>query len=238
MASVSRIPIHQTLKVGVMLAVVGGFLDAYTYLLEGKVFANAQTGNIVLLCIFLAEWQWLKAIYYLIPIFAYFIGILVTEFIHKYYRTIRPGLWRKRMLMIEIILLGVIALIAPYGISSVVNVAISFISAMQACTFKSLMGESYVTMTCTGNLRSATRHLFQYIVDKDKDAGKMSERYFAIIGSFCIGAMMGTILVEWLQYWSILCCCLILSVVLWMLTNKQKPIKSIDAENSSLQLTE
>ncbi|MTM60837.1 DUF1275 domain-containing protein, partial [Turicibacter sanguinis] len=59
------IPIHQTLKVGMMLAVVGGFLDAYTYLLEGHVFANAQTGNIVLLCILLAEGFWLDALYYL-----------------------------------------------------------------------------------------------------------------------------------------------------------------------------
>ena len=36
------IPIHQTLKVGMMLAVVGGFLDAYTYLLAycSKILKN------------------------------------------------------------------------------------------------------------------------------------------------------------------------------------------------------
>ena len=33
---------------GSLLALVGGFLDAYTYLCRGNVFANAQTGNIVL----------------------------------------------------------------------------------------------------------------------------------------------------------------------------------------------
>lgn len=222
MTSKSRIPIHQTLKVGMMLAVVGGFLDAYTYLLEGRVFANAQTGNIVLLCILSAEGDWLEAVYYLIPISAYLMGILVTEFIHKYYKAIRPGLWRKRMLMIEIIFLAFIALIAPYCIPSVVNVAISFISAMQACTFKNLMGESYVTMTCTGNLRSAARHLFRYLVDKNQEAGQMSRRYFAIIGAFCIGAMLGTLLVKSLSYWSILCCCAILSIVLFILTQKGK----------------
>lgn len=222
MTSISRIPIHQTLKVGMMLAVVGGFLDAYTYLLEGKVFANAQTGNIVLLCILSAEGNWMEALYYLIPISAYLLGILVTEFIRKYYKAIRPGLWRKRMLMIEIILLTWIALIAPYCLSSVVNVAISFISAMQACTFKNLMGESYVTMTCTGNLRSATRHLFRYLVDKNQESGRMSQRYFAIIGAFCLGTMLGTLLVKYLRYGSILCCCAILSFVLGILTKKEK----------------
>ena len=31
--------------VGVMLAIVGGYLDAYTYISRDHVFANAQTGN-------------------------------------------------------------------------------------------------------------------------------------------------------------------------------------------------
>ena len=36
-------------RIGAILAAVGGFLDAYTYLARGQVFANAQSGNIVLL---------------------------------------------------------------------------------------------------------------------------------------------------------------------------------------------
>ena len=38
-----------SLLVGALLSFTGGFQDAYTYLCRGKVFANAQTGNIVLL---------------------------------------------------------------------------------------------------------------------------------------------------------------------------------------------
>ena len=41
--------VSETHLLGLLLAVVGGFLDAYTYLCRGRVFANAQTGNIVLL---------------------------------------------------------------------------------------------------------------------------------------------------------------------------------------------
>ena len=37
----------ESLLLGAMLAMAGGFFDAYTYLCRGKVFANAQTGNIV-----------------------------------------------------------------------------------------------------------------------------------------------------------------------------------------------
>ena len=33
---------------GALLAAAGGLLDAYTYLSRGGVFANAETGNMVL----------------------------------------------------------------------------------------------------------------------------------------------------------------------------------------------
>lgn len=46
---------HEKMAVGICLALAGGFLDAYTYLLRGGVFANAQTGNIVLFGIHLAK---------------------------------------------------------------------------------------------------------------------------------------------------------------------------------------
>ena len=38
-----------TFHAAVFVTLSGGFQDAYTYICRGKVFANAQTGNIVLL---------------------------------------------------------------------------------------------------------------------------------------------------------------------------------------------
>ena len=45
----NRIRISETLIVGILLTMSGGFLDAYTYLYRGGVFSNGQTGNLVLL---------------------------------------------------------------------------------------------------------------------------------------------------------------------------------------------
>ncbi len=42
---------------GILLAIVGGFLDAYTYISRNGVFANAQSGNIVLLGVKAAQGQ-------------------------------------------------------------------------------------------------------------------------------------------------------------------------------------
>lgn len=38
-----------------ILALSGGFMDAYSYLGRDKVFANAQTGNLLLLGVNIAE---------------------------------------------------------------------------------------------------------------------------------------------------------------------------------------
>ena len=39
----------ESILTAAFLSISGGLQDAYTYLFRGKVFANAQTGNIVLL---------------------------------------------------------------------------------------------------------------------------------------------------------------------------------------------
>ena len=38
--------ISESFRLAAVLALVGGFLDAYTYICRGQVFSNAQTGNI------------------------------------------------------------------------------------------------------------------------------------------------------------------------------------------------
>ena len=57
-----------------VLIVVAGIFGAYTYLLRGNVFCNAQTGNVVLMGLALGSGEWGEAVYYLIPIFAYLMG--------------------------------------------------------------------------------------------------------------------------------------------------------------------
>ena len=57
------------------LSVSGGLQDAYTYIFRGKVFANAQTGNIVLLSQSIIEKDFVRAIHYLVPLLFFALGI-------------------------------------------------------------------------------------------------------------------------------------------------------------------
>ena len=71
----------ESLVLGLLLALAGGFFDAYTYLCRGGVFANAETGNIVLLGAHLAEGDFEKALRYLLPIVAFAFGVLSAELV-------------------------------------------------------------------------------------------------------------------------------------------------------------
>ena len=67
------------LPLGLLLALTGGILDAYTYLNRGQVFATAETGNLVLLGINCAMGQWRRAAYYLAECLAVAAAALIPQ---------------------------------------------------------------------------------------------------------------------------------------------------------------
>ena len=75
-----------------LLSAVGGFLDAYTYLACGGVFANAQTGNVVLLGVELSNAEWATALRQLLPVAAFLVGVGCVEILA---RTPRRRLFRR-----------------------------------------------------------------------------------------------------------------------------------------------
>ena len=60
----------------------GGLQDAYTYLCRGKVFANAQTGNIVLFSAYLFDGDWTHSRRYLVPVLSFMLGIFAVSYTH------------------------------------------------------------------------------------------------------------------------------------------------------------
>lgn len=69
--------ISETVCIGILLALSDGFMDAYSYMARGQVFANAQTGNILLFGIALSSGRWGRAMAYLLPVVSFAAGIFV-----------------------------------------------------------------------------------------------------------------------------------------------------------------
>ena len=211
----------ETLLVGSLLAMVGGFLDVYTYMIRGGVFANAQTGNIVLLGIQLAEGNIKKTIGYLIPIIAFIVGIIVAEIIKNKYKSRNHVHWRQIVVLVEILTLLSVAFI-PETQNMVVNAMISFVCSLQVESFRKVEGNPYATTMCTGNLRSGTEAFYYYTKNRDKVALHKSLKYFCIIFFFIIGACVGTILTKIFTIKAILFAEGLLTVVIVLMYQKEK----------------
>ena len=180
----------ESLRVGVLLALTGGFLDAYTYLCRGKVFANAQTGNMVMLGINFIEGNKSDIVKYIVTIIAFATGVLLAEVIRHRLSDYEKIHWRQAVLAIEIILLIIVAFISY---DYIVNTLISLICAMQVESFRKFHGNAYATTMCTGNLRSGTEKIVTFMRTKNKSYLKIALQYYFIIVIFCIGAFIGGI---------------------------------------------
>lgn len=209
--------VHEWLSVGILLAIVGGFLDAYTYIFHGGVFANAQTGNIVLMSISAANGEFKKIIYYLVPITAFFVGILVVEFTKRKFSSLSRVGWESMILSAEILLLFFIGILPPQVPDAVTNVTVSFLCSMQVHSFRLVRGAPYATTMCTGNLRSAAECFFRFTVEKKREAGVKFLRYAAVILSFCAGAVVGALMTAQWQARAVWFCCIPLAAVLVMI---------------------
>lgn len=183
-----------TFAVAALLAVAGGFLDAYTYLCRGGVFANAQTGNMVLLALRVSEGRWREATAYLTPILAFALGVLVAEIVHTYHRSPGRFHWRHSVLAVEILAVGAASFVPVGAWNSVVNVTVSFVCALQVEAFRKVQGYPFASTMCTGNLRSGTEALYHGTVNRDRALLRRSGCYFGVIVCFLAGAALGGIL--------------------------------------------
>lgn len=182
----------ESFRVSALLAVSGGFLDAYTYLCRGEVFANAQTGNLVLLAMHLALREWVQAAHYLVPVLAFCLGVLVTEIV-KNARRERAGWfhWRHLILGGEMAVLAAASLIPRGEADTVVNVMVSFVCALQVEAFRKVRGNPFASTMCTGNLRSGTEALYHGLWGSDPQLRHKALCYYGIIGCFLVGAALG-----------------------------------------------
>lgn len=173
------------------LSASGGLQDAYTYIGRGKVFANAQTGNIVLLSANLMDGNWERVLHYLVPLCAFALGVLTAEKMRERFREMRTLHWRQLVVLGEGLLLFLVGFL-PQEQNLLANAIVSFACAMQVQAFRKVHGYPFASTMCIGNLRSGMDALVAFGHTHDKSALWKSLHYFAIIFIFALGAGIGT----------------------------------------------
>lgn len=178
------------------LMAISGFYGAFTYLLRGNIFCNAQTGNVVLMGLALGSGKWHEALYYLIPISAYLLGSFFSEILPNPVKRTMKIRWDTLLMAIEIcvvLFLGFLPETAPVQIS---QIAINFIASMQYNTFRQAQGTPMATTFATNHIRQiavgcATE--LRHIGKEDKSHRENLVKHFSMLVFFFFGAVIGTV---------------------------------------------
>lgn len=198
-----------SLFVGLLLACVGGFLESYSFLSRDGVFANCQTGNLVLLAMHLVGRNWERVLSYFIPIVSFILGVILTECIRIYANNHKLH-WRQYIILLEAAILAIAGFIPSGNKNIIATTLIAFSCSMQVEAFRKVKGSVYSTTMCTGNLRSGTFQLFEAFIKQDTSSFKRAGNYFAVIVVFMGGAILGSLATKIWDEKAIWLSCLIL----------------------------
>lgn len=209
------------LRTMVFLTLSGGFQDGYTYMGRGQVFANAQTGNVILFGVHLCSGEWAAALRYLTPVVAFGAGVYFSAWVRHRFGEGRRLHWRQLVLGIEILLLFAVGFL-PNTLDIAANVLVSFVCAMQVQAFRKVRGNAYASTMCIGNLRSGVQCLFDWRHNGDTAALRKALQYLTIITVFAVGAVFGSLLSQTVGVRVIWCSCALLAVSFFLMFSREE----------------
>ncbi|ULK97008.1 YoaK family protein [Bradyrhizobium sp. I71] len=176
---------ERSLFVAALLTVSGGFLDAFTWLSLGGVFASSQTGNVVFLGIDALSGRWQQAAHHLLPIVGFLLGAWVAI------RMQAP----LRCLVAHIVCLAAAMLLLHRIPDPIAILMISFGIALQSASFRRVDRWSYLSVTVTGNM---LRAIDQFVSTSDRDALRGGVAMLVLCLTFLCGAAIGGYATTWL----------------------------------------
>ncbi|MBB6143246.1 uncharacterized membrane protein YoaK (UPF0700 family) [Silvibacterium bohemicum] len=186
-----EVPVSSTLTSS-LLALGGGYLDGFTYVGHGHVFANAMTGNVVLLGISCVSGTWQTGFRHLPPIVAFIIGISAARIMKLPGARSRIRFPNLSVLALEIAILSVISVLPQSTGAFWITTSIAFAASVQVATFRDVNGRSYNSTFTTGNLRTLSEAIVdRFSSERKPETGRVIRDFSLICLSFLAGAMGG-----------------------------------------------
>lgn len=198
-----KLQMSESYLLGALLAICGGFIEAYTYIVHGHAFAYGQTGNMIFFAMNMLEHHYYKALGYVFPIIVFAVGIGVAMFMKLKFSNNKILHWRQLVVFIEILVVFIVSNIPADEMNAFVAASLSFITALQLQTFRKIDGNALATTFCTGNLRTATEELILFFAKKERRLLKLSLSLYGIIGFFIVGATLGIVFTDMFSYKSV-----------------------------------
>jgi uncharacterized membrane protein YoaK (UPF0700 family) len=184
-----------SLATGSVLMLATGFVDAYTFLQHGHVFAQAMTGNLVLIAIgafdpgIVAFWR---------PLVSYVTFVLGVVAVWAWSRGQAP---RRRLpgpqlatLGLQVVVLAVVGFLTGGALSVVITACISFASGMQIAAFRDVGRASFTTTVMTTNSMKTVNAALTAVTSADPEGRVVARAYGMALAGFVAGAFLGAFL--------------------------------------------
>ena len=186
-------PQSDTLLAASLLAATGGLLDAVVYLDHGHVFANAMTGNVILLGISALSHDWMQVARHVSPLVAFLTGVVASRFLRVFPRNYAAI----AVLMLEIVVLLIAGSLPDSFPDLLFTAIISFVSAFQVSTFRTVGRFTYNSTFVTGNLRDMSESFVNGFLEVDPATGRKSLARSRKLGIICLFFLLGAMLGAW-----------------------------------------
>jgi uncharacterized membrane protein YoaK (UPF0700 family) len=172
------------------LTAAGGSMDAWVYMDHGHVFANAQTGNVVLFGIHAAAGDFSDAARHVPSMIAFILGLVSSRLTEAGLK--KAGLNSRNVrLTVECFLLVALAMTASRLPNAAVTACVGFIAAVQITSLSHIGDVRFNTGMTTGNLLGA----FSAAIAVLSDPASKEDRIRAIaLGSMCFTFAAGAVL--------------------------------------------
>jgi uncharacterized membrane protein YoaK (UPF0700 family) len=184
-----------SLATGSVLMVATGFVDAYTFLQHGHVFAQAMTGNLVLIAIgtfdptIVAFWR------PLVSYLAFVVGVVVvwrwSRDQDAHGRVPGPQL---ATLGLQVVVLVVVGFLHGGALSVVISALISFTAGMQIAAFRGVGRAAFTTTVMTTNSMKTVNAALTAVTSADPDARAEAGSFGTALAGFVAGAFLGAFL--------------------------------------------
>lgn len=164
-------------------------MDAWVYLAHGHLFANAQTGNVVLFAIHAAAGEMSDAAHFVPSITAFAVGLLSSRLVGAWLK--KKGLNSRNVrLSAECVVLLILALAVGKLPNGIVAACVGFVAAIQITSLSHIGSAGFNTGMTTGNLRGAVSAAVATWLDP---SSRENPAKAATLGWMCLSFVAGAL---------------------------------------------
>ena len=129
-----------------------------------------------------------KALYYPDPILAFFFGTVFATLLRRHRFKLRWARVEMLIFSLEFALLFIVGFIPQGAGDTVVNILVTFTTAVQYEVFREARGLSTPASSAPAICARRRSYFAAFVGERDRKAGATCARYLMIIGAFAVGA--------------------------------------------------